>query len=127
MFKQQEKNEVFKEVETIIGPSIKVKGNFNGQGNIVVEGAMEGSLKTAGNVFVGDKAKIVANIEANDIRMGGKIEGNIIAKGELMVGSSAKIDGDIECESLIVEHGATINGKCLMLKKSEKENTVKEK
>ena len=31
--------------ETIIGPSVKVKGDFNAQGNVIVEGTVDGSLK----------------------------------------------------------------------------------
>jgi len=114
MFKPQDKNEVFKEVETIIGPSIKVKGNFNGQGNIVVEGILEGGLKTRGNVFIGDKARITASVEANDARIGGHVEGNIKVKGDLKVTQTAKITGDIECQSMSVERGAILNGKCIM-------------
>lgn len=114
MFKPQEKNEVFKEVETIIGPSIKVKGNFNGKGNIVVEGVLEGSLKTSGNIFIGDKAGIIASIEANDARIGGIVEGNIKVKGDLKITQSAKIKGNIECQSISIERGAIINGNCAM-------------
>jgi len=115
MFKKQDAKEGFKEVETIIGPSIKVKGNFNGQGNIIVEGTIEGSLKTKSNVFIGDQAKITANVEAKEARVGGEIKGTIKARGYLEIVSSAKIIGDIECSSLSVERGATLNGKCTML------------
>jgi cytoskeletal protein CcmA (bactofilin family) len=114
MFKPQDKNEIFKEVETIIGPSIKVKGNFNGQGNIVVEGILEGGLKTRGNIFIGDKAHITASIEANDARIGGTVEGSIKIKGDLKVTQTAKITGDIECQSMSIEKGAILNGKCIM-------------
>ena len=40
-----------KEIETIIGPSVKVKGDFHGSGNIVVEGIVEGSLKSDSTLF----------------------------------------------------------------------------
>ena len=46
MFNKENKLEKFKDAETIIGASIKVKGNFQGQGNIIIEGSLEGSLKT---------------------------------------------------------------------------------
>ena len=126
MFKN-EKNENFKEVETLIGPSIKVKGNFHGQGNIVVEGILEGSLKTSKNVFIGDKAKITANIEAEQARIGGEIKGDIKVSENLTIVSSARINGNIECSSLSVEKGAIINGNCLMTGKEIKKESVKDK
>ncbi|MDD4333315.1 MAG: polymer-forming cytoskeletal protein [Patescibacteria group bacterium] len=114
MFKKQEEGGSFKEVETIIGPSVKVKGNFNGQGNIIVEGIIEGGLKTDGNVLIGDSAKITANVEAQEMRIGGEVNGNVKAKGYLEITSTAQILGDIECSALSVEKGAIINGKCTM-------------
>lgn len=111
MFKNDEKGGNFKEVETVIGPSVKVKGNFNGQGNIVVEGILEGNLKTKGNVLVGESAKITGNVEAQNLKVGGEVNGNVKIEGYLEVASSAKIDGEINCASVSIEKGATLNGK----------------
>ena len=38
MFKKQPESPNFKEVETIIGRSVKVEGDFVGEGDVVVEG-----------------------------------------------------------------------------------------
>ena len=76
MFNRNIKPDKFKDAETVIGASIKVKGNFIGQGNIVIEGTLEGSLKTDANMFVGEKAKVVANIDANDLIIYGDVRGN---------------------------------------------------
>ncbi len=114
MFKKQEEKMELKEVETIIGPSVKVKGDFHGQGNIIVEGIVEGSIKTANNLFIGDKAKVMADIESREARIGGEISGNIKTKGYLEISSSARITGDIEAASLSIARGAVLNGKCTM-------------
>ncbi len=120
MFKQNLKKEDFKGAETIIGPSVLIKGNFNSQGNIIVDGVLKGDVKTSSNIFIGDKAKVTANIEAKTARAGGEIKGNIKIKEHLEIVSSAKIEGDIECLSLSVENGALINGKFTMAKPGEK-------
>jgi len=125
MFNKEEKIKS-KEVETIIGPSVKVKGEFNGQGDIVIEGMFEGILKTTNGVFIADGAKIRADIEAKDCTIGGEVIGNVKLKGYLDVGPSAKILGDVEAISLSVSKGAVINGKCTMLKNHQeisKENS----
>ena len=80
MFNRNIKPEKFKDAETVIGASIKVKGNFNGQGNIIIEGILEGSLKTDANIFIGEKAKVVANIDANDLIIHGDVRGNLKVK-----------------------------------------------
>ncbi len=114
MFKKNDLKGGFKEVETVIGPSVKVKGNFNGQGNIVIEGILEGSLKTAGSVFVGEKAKISASVVAKEAKISGEVAGNVKIKGQLEIASSAKIFGDVECATLSIEKGASLNGKITM-------------
>jgi len=121
MFNKPETKEKFKEVETIIGPSIRVKGNFNGHGNIVVEGILEGSLKTNGDVFIGDKAQLTASVEAKEVHVSGRVDGNIKVKKHLEVANTAKITGDIECASLAIAQGAILNGKCAMTVEATKE------
>lgn len=124
MFNKDEKIKI-KDAETIIGPSVKVKGDFNGQGDIIVEGIFEGTLKTANALYVGDKAKIKADIEAKDARVGGEIVGNLKLHGFLEVGPAARIFGDIETTSLSVSQGALINGNIKML--HEKQTAHKSK
>ncbi|MFA4942563.1 MAG: polymer-forming cytoskeletal protein [Patescibacteria group bacterium] len=125
MFKKDLKPESFKDVETIIGESIKVKGNFNGNGNIIINGLLEGALKTKGNVFIGPKAKITGSVEAQEIIINGEITGNLIVKDYLAIGETAKINGDIECGKISIDTGAMINGKCQMGKSSPAEKEAK--
>jgi len=120
MFSKENKLEKFKDAETIIGASIKVKGNFQGQGNIIIEGALEGSLKTEANLFIGDRAKVVASIESKDAVINGELRGNVKARGYLALGGTAKIFGDIQYTELSVEKGAVINGQLSMITEVER-------
>jgi cytoskeletal protein CcmA (bactofilin family) len=119
MFKQESKENYkddFKDAETIIGPSVMVKGNFNSTGNIVIDGVLKGGVKTAGNIYIGDHANITADLESKTARIGGEVKGNLKIEGALQIMAAAKIFGDIECSSLSVESGAVINGKIVMTK-----------
>ena len=102
------------EAESIIGPSVKVKGNFHGDGNMIIDGIVEGSVKTKGNLYVGDKAKITASVSAKTARIGGEILGNVKISGYLEIVNTAKIKGDIEASTLSIEKGAQFNGNCHM-------------
>ena len=114
MFNKQGSNDVLKDVEAVIGPNVKVRGRFNCDGNVIVEGELNGSIKSGGFLLVGDQAKIIANIEANEARIGGVIHGNIKVAGVLYITSNAQISGDIECEKLAIEEGAVFVGRCSM-------------
>jgi len=103
------------EMETIIGPSVKVEGNFKSGGNITVNGAVQGSIKTSRDLKVGKSAKIKAEVAANNLFLNGEIRGNVSIKEKAQLSSSSKILGNIETKTLSVEEGAVINGKCTML------------
>lgn len=118
MFKKEEEVNI-KNAETIIGPSIKVKGNFHGEGDIIVEGILEGEIKTSKNLLIGPKAIINADIKAKQAKISGEVHGNISVSNYLELTSSAKIYGNIQAASLSMENGALFNGSCSMGVKSE--------
>ncbi|MFA6304652.1 MAG: polymer-forming cytoskeletal protein [Patescibacteria group bacterium] len=113
MFKD-EPNKQNKNAETIIGPSVKVEGDFIGDGNVIVEGIVVGNLKTKDHLTVGAEAKIQAEVEASSAHIAGEVSGNISVTGEIVLTSSAKIKGDISASSISIERGAQINGRVNM-------------
>lgn len=124
MFNKQDQKDI-KEIETIVGPSVNIKGDFHGSGNIVVEGSVEGSLKSDKMISIKNKAKVVAEVQAHDAIIGGHVKGNIKIAGYLEVLNSAKIIGDIEAKIISIEKGAVFVGSCQM--KSEQEPKDHEK
>ena len=119
MFNRENKTIDPKTAETVIGPSIRVKGNFHGQGDIVIEGIVEGSVKTNSYLLVGKKAKITASIEAGDAQIGGEVTGDIKIKGYVEITATAKINGNIEANQISIEKGAVLNGRCTMSKEEK--------
>lgn len=114
MFKEIKTGSGHHELETVIGPSVKIEGDFITEGNIVVEGIVSGTLKTAKNLRVGPNSKIFANVAAENALVAGEVQGNIKINGRMELTSSAKIFGDIKVGILIMASGATLNGKCQM-------------
>jgi cytoskeletal protein CcmA (bactofilin family) len=98
--------------ETIIGPTVKVEGDFVSEGNVLVLGVVSGSLKTRGNLRVEKGAKIKADVEAANAAVFGEIKGNVTIQDRLELGASAAIDGDIVTKVLSIEPGAIVNGHC---------------
>ena len=106
--------EVARETESIVGPSVKIEGDLKSNGNLRIDGTVIGTVKTSQNLTVGNSAHISANIEAENATVFGVIEGNVKVAGGLVLGSTGKILGDINCGKLKVEEGAYFAGKCQM-------------
>ncbi|PIR66799.1 MAG: cell shape determination protein CcmA [Parcubacteria group bacterium CG10_big_fil_rev_8_21_14_0_10_36_14] len=114
--------------DTIIAQGVKVEGDFNSKGNVVIEGVVLGSVKTNNNLQVGEKAKITASVSAHDAYVAGIIEGNVKIKEKLELSPTSRIYGDIEAKTLVITAGALFNGKCSMFDPDNpKENKTSKK
>jgi cytoskeletal protein CcmA (bactofilin family) len=102
------------QAETVVGPSVKIQGDLNSEGNIRIEGQVTGKIKTTQSVYVNQGARIAADILAGNAIVGGEIQGNLKITGHLILQSTAKLSGDITCSILRVEDGAQFTGKCTM-------------
>ena len=124
MFKEEAGKQI-KNAETIIGPSVKVEGDFIGDGNVIVEGIVVGNLKTKNHLTIGSEAKVNAEIEANSAHIAGEVSGNLTVVGDVELTSSAKIKGDINASSISIERGAQVNGRINMSGAKKPELTEK--
>lgn len=126
MFKKESPKNV-KDTETIIGESVIVEGDFSGNGNIIIQGKLNGNLSTDGHILIGEKAKINADIKAASAFVSGEIKGNIKVNNSLDIAKTAKIDGDIEASSIAMEAGCKVNGHIKMngSEKLEKKDALK--
>jgi cytoskeletal protein CcmA (bactofilin family) len=102
------------EVETVVGPSVNVEGDFASEGNIVVKGTVSGSVFTSKHLTVEMGAKVVANIRAGSATIAGEVKGNIKATEKVELMGNARVIGDIETEKLVVADGVFWTGKVTM-------------
>ncbi len=102
------------DIETIVGPSVEVEGDFSSKGNMVVQGTVAGNVKTAKNLRVEKGAKILANVQAQNAKISGSIQGNVKIKNTLELTSTAVVVGDVNAAVLIIAGGAIMHGKCTM-------------
>lgn len=100
--------------ETVVGPSVKIQGDLNSEGNVKIEGQVTGKVKTSQSVYVNEGARITADVMAGNAIIGGEVLGNLKISGHLVLQSTAKLTGDIACQILRVEDGAIFTGKCSM-------------
>ncbi len=117
-------------IETIIGPSVRVEGDFKGEGDLVIEGMLIGNLQTKNNLKIGQNAIVEAEVRANNAFISGKVKGNISVKGKIEITATAVILGDIKAQIISIESGALVQGKLIMptrdIKNDEEKETTSE-
>lgn len=100
--------------ETIVGTSVKLKGNLNSTGDIFVDGSVAGELKTKGSVVVGPNANILANIKAQNVSISGMVQGNVEASDKIQITETGRVMGDIAASVLSIAPGAVFSGNSKM-------------
>lgn len=100
--------------DTVIAQGVKVEGDFVSEGNIIIEGEVHGVIKTERHLRVGEHARIVANIVAENAIVAGEVQGNVRVTEQLELTPTSRITGDVEAKVLIMAQGAILNGKCAM-------------
>lgn len=101
--------------ETIVGTSVKLKGNLKSDGDIFVDGIVAGEIKTKGSVKIGPNANVIASIKAKNVSVSGSVQGNIEAGDRLEITQSGRVLGDIAASVLSISAGAVFSGKSQMV------------
>ncbi len=95
---------------SIVSENLRVKGNLSSEGDIHVDGKVEGDLR-ANVITIGPKGVVSGRIFADHLRVSGRVVGDITARIAELYGH-AHIEGNILHEILAVEAGSHIDGLC---------------
>jgi cytoskeletal protein CcmA (bactofilin family) len=95
-----------------IGKTIVIRGEVQGQEDLIVDGRVEGTVSLAENrLTIGPSADVAADITAKDVLVLGRVQGNVIASGRVELRAGCNLEGDIRALRLAVEDNAVFRGK----------------
>lgn len=117
MFKGQKKQadqSISSNLLNIIGTGTKVNGDLISDGDIRVDGNIEGHVTVKQRLVLGEQGVISGDIEAKDAIIAGLLKGNLKVEQTLILKPSSRIEGDIITDKIIIESGASFNGRCSM-------------
>ena len=95
---------------SIISADLKIVGNMNSEGEIQVDGTIDGDIRTK-VLLVRKTAMIKGEIVAEKVYVHGSINGQVKAH-EVNLAKTAHVVGDILYEDLVVDAGAFLEGHC---------------
>jgi cytoskeletal protein CcmA (bactofilin family) len=94
---------------SVISAGLKIVGTIEGDGDIVVDGTVDGNIKGR-MLTIGQGAAVNGEIEGETAHIRGAVSGKINARTVMLAGA-AKVRGDITYENLSVELGAMWEGR----------------
>ncbi len=93
---------------SIISPDLKITGNLHTEGDLQVEGTVEGDIR-ANLLTIGENAVIRGEIVADDVVVNGHVIGRIRGQ-KVRLTSTGRVEGDILHKTIAIEAGAHFEG-----------------
>lgn len=93
---------------SIIGSDVTIKGDITTLGEIQLDSAVEGDIRSA-SLTIGEHGSVQGIVTAEEVIIKGSVDGQIKGRN-IRLEKSAKVKGDLFHETLSVEAGAFIEG-----------------
>jgi cytoskeletal protein CcmA (bactofilin family) len=97
--------------EARIGSGTRVHGRVSGEGDIIVEGHVEGEISVHGDLTIEQGASVTSDVDAHGVTISGSLEGDVNATRVVAIRAGARVRGDLRGAEVTLEEGAEFAGR----------------
>jgi cytoskeletal protein CcmA (bactofilin family) len=96
---------------SVLGPTLRFKGELSAQEDLVVQGSVEGSITHTQSLTMGSEGSMKGDIRARLIIIDGKVEGDLYATESVNIRATAKVKGNVFAPRVAISDGAFFQGR----------------
>lgn len=96
---------------SVLDAQLTVRGDIETDGTLRVDGRLDGSIRRADIVVIGNGATVVGDISAREVIVGGSVQGNVTATTRIELQPSAVVTGDIDAGAIMIQEGCVVQGR----------------
>jgi cytoskeletal protein CcmA (bactofilin family) len=100
--------------ESLIARNATWDGQLYAEGDVRIEGALQGSIEAHSTVFIAQDARVNAKIRARNIVIAGEFDGEISCDEKLEVLPTGSIAGQVNASMLVIHEGAFVDSRFAM-------------
>lgn len=113
---------------TVIGEGTVIEGNIVADSMIIrIDGQVNGSVNTKGDLVVGPKGEIKGDVTASSLILAGKLTGNADIVNKIEIEAKGELLGDINTQLLAMDETAILQGRVNMIQHEEAADDNKNK
>lgn len=98
----------------LIQSGTSITGDIQSNGNIRIDGTLNGTVNAGGKVILGSTGSVEGEIKCINADIEGRVNGIIKVKELLSFKATAVVTGEIYTSKLAIEPGAKFTGTCRM-------------
>jgi cytoskeletal protein CcmA (bactofilin family) len=99
------------ETNTIIGETILIRGNLQGDEDLTVRGRVEGTINLKRTLIIEQSGVVKAEVSVSNAVISGVVVGNVTASDSVEITQSGRMVGDIHAPRVIIVEGAKFKGR----------------
>ncbi len=124
MFNGKSKSITFNETPgtgaaSLIAAGTTLKGDITANGDIRIDGRLEGNIYCSAKVVIGANGSVSGDIEGQQADIMGTVNGTIKVKDILQLKGGSSVNGNIYATKLQIEADANFNGQCNMIQEKK--------
>jgi cytoskeletal protein CcmA (bactofilin family) len=100
-----------KAVTSVLGPSLRFKGELQADEDLLIQGQLEGSIEHTRSLTIGTEGGVKGNIRARIVIIDGTVEGDIHGLESVTVRETARVHGNIFAPRVGLADGAKFTGR----------------
>ncbi len=105
----------YSEVTTLIGEECLFEGNITTSASTRIDGKLKGNITGQSSLIIGENGVVIGEVRSDEATVYGKVEG-IVESSRLEIKRGGYVSGDIFVQTLTIEDGGLLNGRCTMEK-----------
>ena len=96
---------------SVLGADLRITGEVSSTGSVEVLGEIDGNI-TAQGLIIGQEGRVTGSVKADTVEVKGRLEGKVVS-ASFTLRSSAQVKADVTTDTIIIESGATMEGRFL--------------
>ena len=117
-------NKTNSSMSSILGPELKIDGNIDVKGDLLIYGKVTGNVTSKGTINSAKSSLVEGNITADNASIHGIVKGDLIIKNKVLLGSGSHLEGNLQAAIITIEEGAKFDGMCHMIQENKEDKKI---